>query len=57
MSSRVGLSLFLLVFKVYAALVPTLIMAGMHARGSAQFYAVAFGIPPVSWRAGRFLTG
>ena len=37
-----GLSLFLLLFKVYAALVPTLICGRVDALGGGEFFAVAF---------------
>ena len=43
-----ALSIFLFSFKVYAALVPTLIIVGSHAAGSPEFSAVAFGFPAVS---------
>ena len=51
------LSLFLLLFKVYAALVPTLIMAGimlLAAQSSPQFSSA---FPALSGRAGRSRTG
>jgi len=52
----IGLSLFLLFFKVYAALVPTLIMAGVMLL-AAQSSPVVFCLPPVSGREAAFLLG
>ena len=46
-----------LCFKVYAALVPTLIMAGVHAAGGAQLSAVAFGLSPLSGSQAALLLG
>ena len=55
--AAIALSVFLLFFKVYAALVPTLIMAAGDASGSPEFCAIALGVPPVSRREAAFLLG
>ena len=53
----IALSMFLLFFKVYAALVPNVDHGRSDAAGGAEFSAIVLGFPPVSGGQAAFLLG